>query len=148
MKKCKKCGVEKALEEFYEHKEMLDKHLNFCKVCVRERIHEHRQRNVDRIREYDRTRHQAKNLKPEQIRSRREYLREWRKADKRREKAYDAVRRKLKRPDRCAVCGKICKVEGHHPNYDEPLKVIWCCSVCHYILDMEKKRGSNAYNDA
>jgi hypothetical protein len=34
----------------------------------------------------------------------------------------------IKKP--CNVCGSI-KVEGHHPNYDEPLNVIWLCKKHH-----------------
>ena len=35
----------------------------------------------------------------------------------------------------CVVCGEI-KVHAHHSNYDEPLNVIWLCSVHHKRLHL------------
>lgn len=40
---------------------------------------------------------------------------------------------KILRPGFCSSCGVFCKPEAHHPNYSEPLKVIWLCSMCHGI---------------
>lgn len=34
-KKCKKCQIEKSLDEFYIHKWMKDGHLNICKSCYK-----------------------------------------------------------------------------------------------------------------
>lgn len=34
----------------------------------------------------------------------------------------------IKKP--CVWCGDP-NVEMHHPNYDEPLKVVWLCRKCH-----------------
>ena len=56
MKKCKDCGIEKDISEYHVHKQMKDGHLNKCKVCVRKRVSDHRAKNIDRIRAYDRKR--------------------------------------------------------------------------------------------
>jgi hypothetical protein len=31
----------------------------------------------------------------------------------------------------CALCWKVCKTDGHHDDYAEPLKVRWLCRWCH-----------------
>ena len=39
------------------------------------------------------------------------------------------------RPQCCSRCGDQAKrIEGHHPNYDEPLAVIWVCPPCHSVI--------------
>lgn len=44
----------------------------------------------------------------------------------------NAVRDKLiVRPERCQICNREEKVEGHHSDYDNPLQVVWVCQECH-----------------
>jgi hypothetical protein len=38
---------------------------------------------------------------------------------------------KIQRPSVCSVCGKSCVPHGHHPDYSQPLMVIWVCHQCH-----------------
>lgn len=38
---------------------------------------------------------------------------------------------RLIRPDECEECGKECKPDGHHEDYDKPLEVDWLCKDCH-----------------
>ncbi len=35
---------------------------------------------------------------------------------------------------RCQSCGKAKKVDGHHPDYNMPLAVLWLCRSCHMKL--------------
>ena len=37
----------------------------------------------------------------------------------------------LTRPSECEHCGKSCKPEGHHEDYNAPLAVEWLCQSCH-----------------
>ncbi|MDD3443188.1 MAG: hypothetical protein PHW89_07990 [Sulfurimonas denitrificans] len=48
MKKCFKCGIDKELDEFYIHKQMLDGRLNKCKECTKKDV-------KDNQTEYDKT---------------------------------------------------------------------------------------------
>lgn len=45
---------------------------------------------------------------------------------------YKALREgKLLRPSNCEQCGRLCKPDGHHTDYLQPLKVVWLCPDCH-----------------
>lgn len=48
-------------------------------------------------------------------------------------KVTNALRRgELTRPTRCEECSKIrAKLQGHHDDYNHPLKVRWLCASCH-----------------
>ena len=129
-KECFKCKTVKPLGDFYKHSAMTDGHLNKCKKCTKNDVMEHRAKNLERIRAYDRER--GKN--PERAKSAQEISRAWRKADKRRMQAHNAVLRAirsgtlLRQP--CVRCGAI-KSLAHHEDYDKPLDVVWLCQPCH-----------------
>ena len=43
---------------------------------------------------------------------------------------------KLIKPDYCSDCGvqkERNKIEAHHEDYNEPLKVVWLCKYCHRV---------------
>ena len=70
MKKCFKCQIEKPIECFYKHKAMKDGYFNKCKECTKSDVKIHRNRNIDKIREYDRSRGNRQS---------KEYIKEYRK---------------------------------------------------------------------
>lgn len=39
--------------------------------------------------------------------------------------------KKIVRPDICSACGAGPPIQGHHPNYAEPLNIEWLCVGCH-----------------
>lgn len=129
-KQCFKCQTVKPLTDFYAHSGMVDGHVNKCKQCNKNDVAIHRLKNIERIREYDRKR--SKNF--ERMKAVSEISSEWRKADKRRTKCHNAVKRAIKSGDLnrlpCEKCGNE-KSYAHHEDYDKPLEVIFLCQPCH-----------------
>lgn len=37
----------------------------------------------------------------------------------------------IKRPEKCSRCISTVNIQGHHPDYNKPLEVIWLCVLCH-----------------
>lgn len=142
MKTCFKCSKEKPLVDFYKHSGMTDGYLNKCKVCSKADALEHRFKNIDRIRQYDKER--AKN--PERIKASAEVSKLWRKEDKRRTICHSAVANALRSGaltrSPCCRCGEV-KSLAHHENYDEPLNVVWLCQPCH----KERHKEINSIKD-
>lgn len=129
-KECFKCKAVKPINEFYKHSEMADGHLNKCIECTKLDVKSHREKNIDRIREYDRQRSKTDS----RIRAAIEVNRRWREEDSRRTKAHNAVARAIKSGALikipCTRCGSE-KSLAHHEDYDKPLDVVWLCQPCH-----------------
>ena len=53
--------------------------------------------------------------------------------------SYHIKKGNIKKPTICEVCKKDFydkkKIHGHHKDYNQPLKVVWCCSKCHWGLE-------------
>lgn len=126
MKECFKCHIEKDLSEFYKHKQMADGHLNKCKACSKSDSTSNRNKNIDRIREYDRNRG---NRQPP------EYLKEWRTKHQNKYKAHNMVNNAIRDgkmfSERCESCGTDSQTHAHHDDYLKPLNVRWLCAACH-----------------
>ena len=133
LKVCFKCGEAKPRSEFYKHAQMGDGLLGKCKVCAKADVRANREKNIDRIRKYDRDR--AKN--PERMKAAAEISKAWRKEDARRGAAHRAVAYAVKtgalKRAPCVVCGAS-KSVAHHPDYDKKLDVIWLCQPHHVAL--------------
>ena len=126
-KECFKCNRIKPLSEYYKHAQMGDGHLNKCKECTKLDALNHREKNIDKIREYDRERG---NRLPNG------YAKEYRERFPNKYKAHcmvsNAIRNKklFKKP--CELCGTDKNINAHHNDYLEPLNVRWLCSACHH----------------
>lgn len=135
-KECFKCKTIKPLEEFYKHSKMADGHVNKCKECNKNDVTSHRNKNLEKVREYDR----ARGKIPERIKAQVEINKAWRAEDSRRVVAHSAVSRAIRegRLDRnpCVRCGEA-KSVAHHEDYDKPLEVMWLCQPCHKVRHKE-----------
>ena len=49
-----------------------------------------------------------------------------------------AIHRGVIKREPCAVCGAE-KVDGHHPNYDRPMDVVWLCRRHHKELHSRER---------
>lgn len=131
MKRCFKCEAEKPLDAFYKHPMMADGHLNKCKDCACKDVRQHRIKNPEKVREYDRKRANE----PHRIAlRRREYLREWDNHPDRmraRNTVSTAIRDGKLSKLPCAFCQATDGLEAHHHDYTKPLDVTWLCRPCH-----------------
>lgn len=129
-KACFKCKAVKQLDDFYKHPEMLDGHVNKCKECNKNDVTANRNKNLEKIRAYDRERGRS----PERIKANTEIARAWREEDSRRSRAHSSVSRAVRNGSLvrapCRRCGEL-KSIAHHEDYDKPLFVMWLCQSCH-----------------
>jgi ribosomal protein S27AE len=125
---------------------MGDGYLNKCIACVKNRVTKHRNENLEKIREYDKSR----AMLPHRVQARKEYsnTEKGKIAKTRALKNYheryplkrashvitgNAIRDgKLVRPSSCFECASTEKIEAHHDDYTKPLDVRWLCRKCHY----------------
>lgn len=146
-KACFKCGITKPLDDFYRHKMMADGYLNKCKECAKLDVRTNRAENVEYYRAYDKERLQddprRRNANKERQKTarwkalhaeaNRRYKQKNPVAAKARDTANNAVRDgKLKRRP-CIICGKT-PAHKHHPDYFDPLYVVWLCPAHHKAI--------------
>lgn len=173
MKECKKCLNKKALSEFWKRKHSKDGLRSECKDCLREVNKKYYQQNREKYLERSKIwalnnplRVKESNYKfyhsmtLEQKEKALERKRKFNKTQKgrllsakyRQGKKWiarytfrNAIRDgKIKKVSICQVCLSNKSVEGHHPNYDEPLNVVWLCRKCHMAIHKSIKEASNA----
>lgn len=138
-KKCFKCDKVKSLSHFYKHKAMLDGHVNKCKDCNKKDVADHRLKNIERIRAYDRDRGSRQD---------KYYLREYRSKNKNKYKAHRMISNAIKNKtlfsqDTCELCSSNFHIEAHHDDYSKPLDVRWLCSACHKQWHAKNGEGLN-----
>lgn len=142
-KRCFKCLSEKPLSDFYKHAQMSDGHLNKCKECTRLESIKNRLDKIEYYRAYDK----ARASQPKRVLARKHYTKteswkishaksakKWASIHPNRRKANvivgNAVRDGKLNKHPCFICGNT-NVQGHHPDYDRPLDVIWLCVKHH-----------------
>jgi ribosomal protein S27AE len=129
-KTCFKCNAIKPFEMFYKHSGMADGHVNKCKECNKNDVTTYRNKNLEKVRAYDRQR----GKEPERAKVMSAFTKAWRSEDKRRIAAHNAVARAIKKGSLlklpCVRCGTE-KSVAHHEDYSKFLDVMWLCSPCH-----------------
>ena len=128
-KRCFKCQCEKPFEDFYKHSAMGDGHLGKCKECTKKDANEHRLKNLEKIRAYDRRRASQPHRVANRLRVVSEYMARFPERTKANNAVTNAVRDGRLKKLPCLVCGE--KAVGHHPDYSRPLDVVWLCQAHH-----------------
>ena len=145
MKRCFKCGEKKELSEFYKHSGMNDGYLGKCKECTKADTRANRIAKIDYYRMYDRKRaslpHRVALTKklaatPSRRASAKIARKRWEDEHKERRdaqvKLLNAVRdRKVVKWPVCSIPECDRKPEAHHPDYSQPLSVVWLCPKHH-----------------
>lgn len=153
MKTCFSCSKEKSLDQFYRHPQMADGRLNKCIECAKRDALNHRQKNLEKVRDYDRRRgDSASRVKARKAYQATEKGREamargkaaWAERNKHKVKAVWAVNNALRdgrlyKAFACARCGLPGELEGHHSDYGKPLDVTWLHDHCHKSVHKEER---------
>lgn len=153
---CNKCSTEKPIKEFYKKKDSKTGRSSYCKVCIRGQMrkyhHENREQRISYKKEwYEKNKEEAREKIYAWKKENPEYMRQWHEQNKDKHaanikrwhekhphylKCHKEFRSALKqgklfRPDRCSLCNREGKIEGHHHDYSKPLDVVWVCKECH-----------------
>ncbi len=153
MKKCKKCGQEKPLADYYVNSHGIP--YARCKVCLRayRREYYHHGGGKDQSRIYHYLNQEKLALLNKKYLPKK-YNRNY---DSAKSIAWSAVTRALKsgvmvRPSRCEECGVECKPVAHHGriyDVDHRLDVRWLCTKCHTLaLYPEYREVISAYQNS
>ena len=141
-KRCYKCRRLLPPDAFYRHAAMADGHFNKCKDCTRQDALDYRRKNREAIRRYDRMR----SGMPHRIAIRKAYRQS---AAGKQAQARSSKKQRTLHPEKfraralvnhalragklarlpCFECGK--PAQAHHPDYSDPLGVVWLCPEHH-----------------
>lgn len=142
-----KCGEIKPLSAFYKHPAMADGHVNKCKECNKADNRRNRASKPEQYKQYESKRAQLdhrKEARAEFVKSNPEVIAAIKKRSKERHPKARAANQAVSNALRagtlvrwpCMVCDEV-KVEGHHPDYDQPLQVVWLCKDHHTEIHKE-----------
>ena len=138
MKECFKCKKSFPLSGFYKHRQMRDGVLNKCKKCTKKDSTNHRNSNLEKIREYDRKRGSRQSEG---------YFSDYREKYPNKYKAHtmvsNAIRDKKLFKEPCEVCSTTEGVQAHHEDYLKPLNVRWLCPPHHSQWHRDNGEGKN-----
>lgn len=139
LKTCFKCGKSLPRTEFYRHPMMADGLLGKCKTCTKADASAHRLANLEKLREYDKTRAKLPHRVKLGLKLQAERRKKDRRKDRCRSKVARAVRAGILVWQPCCICGNE-RSMAHHESYDRPLDVVWYCQVHHSARHQEMKK--------
>jgi hypothetical protein len=170
MKTCRKCGIAKPIEEFYNNKAYKDGHLSRCKSCCSE--FEQSTAGIERRLRYSHSskgKEHAKQYRQsdKRISANRQYAKKYRETENGKvvtKKYYEKSKTehpemykartalmhamqdgKIKKPSVCDNCGKQhYYIHGHHWSYlpEHRLDIIWLCPSCHKLIHQNTATSS------
>lgn len=127
---CSRCHIDEASSpdtRFINYQTQGDRRYYFCTACNTKRAAKYRSTENGRLRINQAVaRSLASNRAKQNARAR---------------LGYHLKKGTLVAPSVCKDCGMTAKVQGHHPDYNKPLEVIWLCVNCHAKLHRELGTG-------
>lgn len=145
MKKCKQCGQEKELDQYYTYRKYGKVYYTGrCKPCKLSQNKEYRdatgydkqryRRDRDRLIQQQRNYAQSEKGREVRLKASRKYRET--ELGKLKQRARSAVNHglrdgKIVKPKVCMDCGRELPLEAHHKDYNKPLDVDWICKECH-----------------
>jgi hypothetical protein len=151
-KKCNLCQKHKPLSEYYKHKGCVDGHVGQCKSCHTQKSNAYRKTDAGKesVKKYQQTEsykirrkafNESENGRLSMSKGAKKFAERHPKQAKAHTTFSNALRLGKVFPMPCIICGAA-KTEGHHPDYDQPLSVIWLCRPHHLEVHlMAKKLG-------
>lgn len=174
-RKCKVCGQELPITEFYKHAGYPD---TKCKKCAIKYTKEYNKQHREEKREYrkkyyqknkehliqknkewvknnrDAHRENCRRSNKKHYEERLDYNTKYRKNNPDKYYAHGKIssaiqQGKIIKPNQCEICGAEGRVEAHHNDYSKPMEIIWCCKKCHYKLDEQRRLNEqdDLYNE-
>ncbi len=135
IKKCRKCGKLKNINEFSKCSKSADKHQGYCKECMIIYNFEWEKNHLKERKAY----------KKEHLKNYLEHSMKYKKKYPERCKAMGIVKCTIKAGKlirkSCEICGAP-KAEAHHDDYSKPLSVRWLCRKHHRELHKNIKNGT------
>lgn len=131
MKNCSKCKEQKTPPSFSKRTSSKDGLAPWCKTCQATYSHENKDRRIKYNKDY-RQRLYVKKKAVERTKRKRADGDPGAIAQQKLRSA--VVKGEIIKPSICSICEEKktrVQIQGHHPNYDFPLAVVWCCCQCH-----------------
>ena len=126
-KVCTKCKRTLPVPMFSAAKKGVYGTRSVCKECSARYIREYREKNLQRIQDYENARHRVRKKRKKPFRKEHVVVNK-------------AVRSsEIIKPLFCTRCWNVGVLHGHHTDYARALDVIWLCPKCHGMEHGKRK---------